>query len=182
IDLGTTNAAGFLVDLRNGQRLASLGIENPQVAWGADLISRINYAIRGEEEAEELRTAAVVAVNALTRDLCQAVGAPTNDIVDITVCGNTAMHHLLLGLPVNQLGRAPFVAAVREAVDVKARDIGLEVAAGAYSHFTPNVGGFVGSDHVMVLLATQKQWARARTSLVMDIGTNTEISLIHEGK
>jgi uncharacterized 2Fe-2S/4Fe-4S cluster protein (DUF4445 family) len=182
IDLGTTNAAGFLVDLENGQRLASLGIENPQVAWGADLISRINYAIRGEEEAEELRAAAVTAVNALARDLCRAVGASTNDIVDVTVCGNTAMHHLLLGLPVNQLGRAPFVAAVRDAVDIKARDIGLEAAAGAYAHFAPNIGGFVGSDHVMALLAMMERWAGANTSLLMDIGTNTEISLIHEGK
>ena len=47
VDLGTTNAAGFLVDLETGERLASLGVENPQVAWGADLISRINYAVHG---------------------------------------------------------------------------------------------------------------------------------------
>ena len=182
IDLGTTNVAGFLIDLQSGQRLASVGIENPQVAWGADLISRINYATRGEEQAEELRHAAVMAVNTLASDLCRAVGAGTSDIVDAAVGGNTVMHHLLLGLPVNQLGRAPFVAAVRESLDVKARDLGLNIASGAYVHFAPNIGGFVGADHVMALLATQKQWNLATTSLVMDIGTNTEISLIHEGK
>ena len=50
VDLGTTNVAGFLVDLQSGARVASLGIENPQVAWGADVISRMNHAIQGPAE------------------------------------------------------------------------------------------------------------------------------------
>lgn len=181
VDLGTTNAAGFLVDLESGARLASLGIENPQVAWGADLISRINHATRVAEGGEELRAAAVAALNALAHDLCRAVGAHIEEVVDVTVCGNTAMHHLLLGLPVSQLGRAPFVAAVRDAVDVKARELGLAVNPGACVHLAPNVGGFVGGDHVTTLLATERHWRAVPTSLVMDIGTNTEISLIHGG-
>lgn len=181
VDLGTTNAAAFLVDLDSGIRVASLGIENPQTAWGADLISRLNHAIRSPAAAEELRTAAVEAINALAHDLCRAVGAPTTDIVDVVVCGNTAMHHLLLGLPVRQLGRAPFVAAVRDAMDVKAREIGLAVAPGAYVHVAANIGGFVGGDHVTALLATEDLWGGRGTSLLMDIGTNTEISLIRGG-
>ncbi|MEZ5785743.1 MAG: ASKHA domain-containing protein [Xanthobacteraceae bacterium] len=182
IDLGTTNVAGFLVDLATGARVASLGIENPQVFWGADVISRINHAIRDHAAAEELRLAAIEAINAIAHDLCHAVKARASDIVDITVCGNTAMHHLLLGLPVRQLGRAPFVAALREAMDVKARDLDLAVAAGAYVHFAANIGGFVGGDHVTTLLATEPQWADVTVSFVLDIGTNTEISLIHRGK
>ena len=181
IDLGTTNAAGFLIDLQTGRRLASLGIENPQTAWGADLISRINHAVRDGHAAEELRRSAIAAVNALAHDLCRAVGAEPADVVDVALCANTAMHHLLLGLPVRQLGRAPFVAAVRDAVDVKARDLGLGVAPGAWVHLAPNVGGFVGGDHVTALLATEAEWSAHATALVMDIGTNTEISLIHRG-
>jgi uncharacterized 2Fe-2S/4Fe-4S cluster protein (DUF4445 family) len=182
VDLGTTNAAAFLVDLESGVRLASLGIENPQVAWGADLISRINYAIQTEQGGEELRNAAVTALNALAHDLCRAFGASTLDIVDVVICGNSAMHHLLLGLPVYQLGRAPFVAAVRAGMDLKARDLGLNVCPGAWVHVAANVGGFVGGDHVTALLATETRWRNATTSLVMDIGTNTEISLIHRGE
>ena len=182
IDLGTTNAAGFLVDLETGERIASLGVENPQVAWGADLISRLNYAVHGAAEAEELRAAAVAAINALAHDLCHAIGQTPQDIVDLTVCGNTAMHHLLLGLPVRQLGRAPFVAAVRGELDLKARELGLHMAPGAWVHVAPNVGGFVGGDHVTALLATEDDWQPCRTALVMDIGTNTEISVIHEGR
>ncbi len=181
VDLGTTNVAGFLVDLTSGTRLASLGIENPQVAWGADVISRMNHAIQGPQGAAELRQAASTAINALAHDLCFSIGASTADIADVAICGNTAMHHLLLGLPVRQLGRAPFVAAVRDAMDVKARDIDLTACAGAYVHMAPNIGGFVGSDHVTALIATQDLWQGNATTLVMDIGTNTEISLIHRG-
>jgi uncharacterized 2Fe-2S/4Fe-4S cluster protein (DUF4445 family) len=181
IDLGTSNAAAFLVDLERGTRLASLGIENPQVAWGGDVVSRLNHAIRTPEGAAELRSSGLAAVNALAHDLCQATHARLADIADVTVCGNTAMHHLFLGLPVAQLARAPFVAAVRAAMNIKARDLGIDVAPGANVHVMPNVMGFVGGDHVAALLATEERWQSAATSLLMDIGTNTEISLIHRG-
>ena len=181
-DFGTTNAAAFLIDLETGARLASLGIENPQTAWGADLISRINYAIQVQGGAAELQASGLAALNALAHDLCNAIGAVPADIVDVAICGNTAMHHLLLGLPVRQLGRAPFVAALRDAMDVKARDLGFEIAPGAYVHMAPNVGGFVGGDHITALLATRERWSAADASIVMDIGTNTEISLICGGR
>lgn len=182
VDLGTTNVAAFLIDLGSGVRLASLGIENPQVAWGADLISRINHAVKNPEAGEELKAAALSAIDALAHDLCRAVGARTSDIVDLTICGNTAMQHLLLGLPVFQLGRAPFVAALGAGVDLKAWELGLSFCPGANVHVAPNVGGFVGGDHVTALLATEAHWRAGSTSLVMDIGTNTEITLIHRGE
>ena len=180
VDLGTTNCAGFLVDLETGAQLASLGIENPQVAFGADLVSRVDFAIRSPAGARELQTAAIAAIAALARDLCEADSAAPADIVEVAVCGNTAMHHLLLGLPVSQLGRAPFVPAMCAAIDIKARDLGLGIAPGAYVHLLNNVGGYVGGDHVAVLLAAEERWTDA-TAIVMDIGTNTEISLIHRG-
>lgn len=219
VDLGTTNAAAFLIDLgegRQGRRLASLGLENPQVAWGADLISRLDHAIKEPTAAEALRQAAVNAINSLAHDLARAVGADAGDIAEVVVCGNTAMQHLLAGWPVAQLGRAPFVAAMNEPLDVPARDLGLHVARGANLHLASSVGGFVGGDHVCALLATEPLWSQTgtcraapkvpapqgprrghswplgaanevslgapSTSLVMDIGTNTEISLIHEGR
>ncbi len=182
VDLGTTNIAAFLLEVGSGTRLATLAVENPQVAWGGDVISRINAAIKDADVACELKTAVVKAINAMAHDLCAAVGVAPEVIVDVAICGNTAMHHLMLGLPVRQLGRAPFVAASRGPLDVRARDLGLTVAAGAWVHVVGGVGGFVGGDHVTALLATQPQWSDAGTSVVMDIGTNTEISVIHDGR
>jgi uncharacterized 2Fe-2S/4Fe-4S cluster protein (DUF4445 family) len=174
VDLGTTNAAGFLVDLQSGERLGTLGIENPQSSFGADVVSRVNHAIRAGGGAAELQAAAAIGIGELARDLCEAAGAAVEEIVEIAVCGNTAMHHLLAGLPVAQLGRAPFVPAVTSSLEIKSRDLGLP---GAIAYLLPNIGGFVGGDHVAVLLATQEEW-RGRTALVVDIGTNTEVSLI----
>ena len=180
VDLGTTNVAGFLLDLESGRRLASLGIENPQAGYGADLVSRIDHAVRAADGADALHRAATDAIGSLAHDLCAAAFARVQDVVELAVGGNTAMHHLLLRLPVAQLARAPFVPALAVAADVKARELGVPAAPGAYVHLLPNVGGFVGGDHVATLLATEADWA-AGTAIVMDIGTNTEISLVHAG-
>ena len=182
IDLGTTNVVGFLVDLMTGERLASLGIENPQVAWGADVVTRLSHALVGPDAQRELAAAAALAVQSLARDLAEAIGRREDDIFDVAVCGNTAMQHLLLGLPVGQLARAPFVAATSGALDIAVRDLGLALAPSARLHAAPGVGGFVGSDHVAALLATRARWDGDGATLVMDIGTNTEISLVSGGR
>jgi uncharacterized 2Fe-2S/4Fe-4S cluster protein (DUF4445 family) len=180
LDLGTTNLAGSLTDLENGERLVSLGRENPQAAYGADLVSRINHAITTPQGGSELQASVVKAINSLVTQLCAEILASPEEIADIAICGNTAMHHLLLKLPVRQLGRAPFVPYSCDAMDLKARDLGLHLMPGACVHLLPNIGGFVGGDHVATLLATEQHWSHG-TSLVVDIGTNTEISLIHNG-
>jgi uncharacterized 2Fe-2S/4Fe-4S cluster protein (DUF4445 family) len=179
VDLGTTNAAAFLLDLAQGRRLASLGLENPQTAWGADLVTRLDAAARSPATAEALRTAVVDSLNALSHDLARAVDAQSDDIADVVVCGNTAMQHLLAGWPVAQLGRAPFVAATRAAAELPARSLGLAVGRGTALYLVPAIGGFIGGDHVAALLATEAHWSQPGTTLVMDIGTNTEISLVH---
>lgn len=178
VDFGTTNVAAFLVDLDRGERVATLGVENPQVAWGADVITRINHALHGGEGAAALRTAAIEVLNALAHDLCASVGQTAADIVELAICGNTAMHHLLLGLPVRQLGRAPFVATACDGIRIRARELGLATAPGARVELAPNIGGFVGGDHVAALLATEPEWRPRQAAIVMDIGTNTEISLV----
>ena len=97
------------------------------------------------------------------------------------IVGNTAIHHLFLGLPVKQLGLAPYVPTVNESLNVKAREIGLKIAPGAYIRLLPNIAGYVGADHVAMLLATRLADTDI-TTLAIDIGTNTEICLNHKGK
>ena len=181
VDLGTTNIAALLVDLRTGRTIESNGIENPQAIYGGDVISRIGHARSSAEHLRSLRDLAVRAINDLARSLCAARSLSTDRIADIVVAGNTAMHHLLLGLPVDHLGAVPFVAAAASPLDVKARDVGIGAMPGAYVHLLPNIAGFVGGDHTAVLLAIGSDHEN-RTVVVLDIGTNTEISLIHQGK
>ena len=181
IDLGTTKVAGYLVDLSSGQTLAAKGLMNPQISYGDDIISRITRIIDSPAEGVRLRELAVEVINQLAIDLCTQIDAEVQEIVDTVVVGNTAMHHLFLHLPVKQLAYSPFVPAVREALDIKARDVGLDIAPGAYVHLLPNIAGFVGADHVAMLLATQAGQARG-VVMALDIGTNTEVSLVNNGE
>jgi uncharacterized 2Fe-2S/4Fe-4S cluster protein (DUF4445 family) len=181
VDLGTTKVAAYLIDLQTGRTLASVGMMNPQIAYGEDVVTRITRALQSPQEAARMQALALQALTQLSEDLCNRVGAHTRDIVDAVVVGNTAMHHLLLLLPVEQLAMAPYVPAVSSALDVKVRDLGLSFAPGAYVHFLPNIAGYVGADHVAMILATQL-WKVEKTVLALDIGTNTEICLAHQGQ
>ncbi len=175
VDLGTTTIAGYLVDLANGTLLSARAIMNPQHAFGEDVMSRIACVMKNGDR--EVRRAAADGINALITALC----AEPERIVELTLVGNTAMHHIFLGLPVGQLGRAPYQPRVREAIDCKSRDLGLAVAPGAYVHLPSPVGGFVGSDHVAVILAAGIHTTE-KTVLALDIGTNTEAALAHRGR
>ena len=181
IDLGTTKIAGYLVDLSDGRTLAAKGVMNPQISYGEDIISRINRVIKSPDDSVRLQQLAVEAINELGTDLCAEVSANIEEIVEAVVVGNTAMHHLFLNLPVKQLALSPFVPAVSRALEIKARDLGLGIAPGAYVHLLPNIAGFVGADHVAMLLATEASQAEGPI-LALDIGTNTEISLVNNGE
>jgi uncharacterized 2Fe-2S/4Fe-4S cluster protein (DUF4445 family) len=154
---------------------------NPQISYGEDIVSRITRVIESPEEGKRLQNLAAGVINELAADLCAQAGAKPAEITDAVVAGNTAMHHLLLGLPVAQLALSPFVPAVSRALDIKARDLGLNFAPGTYTHLPPNIAGFVGADHVTMLLATGA-WQAEGVLIAIDIGTNTEVSLVDNGK
>lgn len=181
VDIGTTKIAAYLVEMATGKTLASKGMMNPQIAYGEDVISRIVAASKTPAEAAKLQSLLVEAINQLAAELCAEIGLSTDQIVEAVVVGNTAIHHLFLGLPVIQLGLAPYIPATCATVDIKAGEVGLALAPGASLHLLPNVAGYVGADHVAMLLATRAAEAE-KTTLAIDIGTNTEICLNHKGK
>ncbi|EME69625.1 ferredoxin [Paramagnetospirillum caucaseum] len=176
VDLGTTNLAASLIDLETGAVVAQAALENPQAIYGGDVISRGGRALRDPEAAGELRRLAVTAIAALAHTV---TGGRPETVHHLAVVGNSVMQHLLLGLAVEGLVKAPYRPLLSEAHDRPAEDFGL--APGARLHVGPNIAGFVGSDHVAALLDVldsepQGCWA------LLDIGTNTEISLFRDGR
>jgi uncharacterized 2Fe-2S/4Fe-4S cluster protein (DUF4445 family) len=176
IDLGSTKIALYLVDLNTGRTLAAQGIMNPQIAYGEDVMTRITYAADHADGTERLQKGVIEAINAAIAALCGQCGGAPEQVLEITLVGNTAMHHLLLGLPTAQLARSPCVPVLSRPLALKARRIGLHAAAGAYVYLPPVVAGFVGSDHVAMVLSSRLD-QRPGTHLAIDVGTNTEISL-----
>lgn len=181
VDLGTTKVAGFLMDLESGELLAADGIMNPQIAYGEDLMSRLAHALGEEKARARLSDAAGEGIDRLLGTLVHAAGREREDVQEVVIAGNTAMHHLLLRLPIEQLARAPYVPAVRDALEVPAASLGIRAASRASAYLLPSVAGFVGGDHVAMILGAAIHEA-GDTVLGLDIGTNTEIVLARGGR
>ncbi len=181
VDLGTTKIAAYLLDLESGEVLAVRGAMNPQISYGEDVISRIAYTNDKEGGRETLQGKTVAVLNGMIAEMCGEVDVSSEQIVEAVIVGNTAMHHLLAGLPVRQLAMAPYVPAVGEALDLPAGEIALNISPGAFIHLPPNIAGFIGADHVSMVLATDL-WQAENTAVALDIGTNTEISLAVGGR
>lgn len=104
-----------------------------------------------------------------------------NDVIDMTIVGNTAMHHILLKLNPEFVGLAPFPPVIHKGLDIKARDMGLKINDSAYVHVLPNEAGFVGADNVGVLIA-EEPYKKDEVQLIIDIGTNGELVLGNKEK
>ena len=181
VDLGTSNIGIFLVNLHNGTTIAATGIENPQVKFGSDVIARVGAAVKSPDSADEMHRLVVTAINRAAGNLCKNHHLDAEQIADVVVAGNTVMHHLFARLPLRGLGLAPFIPVIAAGMDFKAGDLGLHAARGAYVHLLPNIAGFIGGDHSAMLLGICAD-TEQRTVVALDIGTNSEISLIHQGK
>ena len=181
VDLGTTNIATYLYNLNDGTLLGVFGAANPLASYGADILSRLIYAGRSPENGARLQQTLVKALNLLIEHAAKTAGLAPHDLEELVVVGNSGMHHLFLNLPPGQLIHAPYVPATRQAISIKARELGISASAGAYVYMPPLVGGFVGSDLLAVALATRID-RKPGVRLALDIGTNTELLLSVEGR
>ena len=180
-DLGSTTIVGYIMDLRTGEDLSVASVMNPQMVYGDDLVSRISFATTQENGASILQSVVVDAMNRIAEEAAQTAGIEKAEIYKATVVGNTCMTHLLLGIDVASLGQSPYVPSLCADISLRARELGLEISPEAPVMVLPNVAGFVGSDLVGVLLASK--WEDdGRTRLAVDIGTNGEMALLHDGK
>jgi uncharacterized 2Fe-2S/4Fe-4S cluster protein (DUF4445 family) len=179
LDLGTTSLAAYLCDLRTGEVLTTETTMNPQIAYGEDLMSRVSYGMLNTDGVSKLHRAVFKAVNQVAADAVKARNLHTDDIVDMVIVGNPIMEHLLLGIDPIELGGAPFALTVRQSLDLKARDIGIKLHAGAYVHILPAQAGHVGADCTAVALAEAPHKSTELT-LIVDVGTNAEILLGNE--
>ena len=173
-DLGTTSIVCYLLDGITGVQIASSGMQNPQSAYGADVITRGNYVLTsGEPNA--LRDCVIMALNTLIERATQAAGRSPEQVTLVSIVGNTVMHHILLGLPLSQLVRAPYTPSSCESHIWAAADLHLRIHPHAVMLVGPVIGGFVGADTVACLTVTAFDEIKVPT-LLLDIGTNGELA------
>jgi uncharacterized 2Fe-2S/4Fe-4S cluster protein (DUF4445 family) len=177
VDIGSTTVAGYLCNLLTGQIAATESMMNPQVRYGEDLMSRISYGMMDSQGVNRLHRAILTSLNELAEKASEQAGITATEITDLVLVGNTVMHALFLGIDPLELGGSPFALTTEDAIDLKAREMGLKVVhPAAMVHVLPSIAGHVGADNVGVLLAELPALDEQNT-LIVDVGTNAEILL-----
>ncbi|NJC96050.1 MAG: ferredoxin [Anaerolineales bacterium] len=199
VDIGSTTVALYLCNLRTGELLAAESEMNPQIVYGEDVMSRIQYTIEHPDGLEKLHKAIIATLNKLLKQAVKSanekikedsgldtsgesarstrpVGITLDDILEMVLVGNSTMHHILLNLHPNYLGLAPFVPAIHESVDVKARELGLQINPSGNIHVLPTIASFVGADTSGMILAEEPH-KQDENWLLIDVGTNAELVL-----
>ena len=208
IDIGTTTVAAYFCNLATMEVVDTVSMMNPQCKYGEDVMSRITYHVMHQDGLQKMSDDIIQGINSLVMQACEATHPPKrnrkdrgsdktvtaekeednhylclnpSDIIDMTMVGNTAMHHILLKLNPEHVGLAPFPPVAHKGLDLKARDLGIEINESAYVHVLPIEAGFVGADNVGVLIA-EEPYKKEEIQLVIDIGTNGELVLGNKDK
>lgn len=201
IDVGTTTIAGYLCDLSTGEIITTASLMNPQCKYGEDVMSRITYHMINPGGLQRMGGDVIQGINQLVAQAVEATHPPRKkgsgstdpaadsrylclapeDIEDITLGCNTAMHHILLGLDPEFMGLSPFPPVIQKSLDIRARDLGIRVLPSARVFVLPNEAGFVGADNVGVLIA-EEPYNSSEMQLIIDIGTNGELVLGNRDK
>ncbi|UCG06381.1 MAG: DUF4445 domain-containing protein [Desulfobacterales bacterium] len=211
IDIGTTTVAAYFCDLTTMEVIDTVSMMNPQCKYGEDVMSRITYHMMNEGGLEKMNNDIIEALNSLIDQAIQGTYPPKKkvkkkkgeegpekwvevpeedkiyrrlareDIEDITIGGNTAMHHILLQLDPEHVGLAPFPPVIHHSLDIRARDLGIHINPSSYVFVLPNEAGFVGADNVGVLIA-EEPYNSDEIQLIIDIGTNGELVLGNKEK
>ena len=171
-DIGTTTIVGYLLDGRTGAEKGIASMMNPQHQFGADVISRSNYVL--EHGGREMQEVVQKALNQLIGQACAEAGVRREDILQVSIVGNTCMHHLFLGISPDSLVHAPYLPAVKDGMILDAAENGIRIADGGKLVMLPNIAGFVGADTVGCMLSVAFDQLKPMT-LMIDIGTNGEL-------
>ena len=211
IDIGTTTVAAYFCNLSTMEVLDTVSMMNPQCKYGEDVMSRITYHMMNEGGLQTMSDDIIEALNTLIEQAVAGTHPPRKkvkkkkgeegpdefievpeegktylrlskeDIEDVTIGCNTAMHHILLQLDPEHVGMAPFPPVIHHSLDIRARDLGININPSSHVFVLPNEAGFVGADNVGVLIA-EEPYNKEEIELIIDIGTNGELVLGNKDK
>jgi uncharacterized 2Fe-2S/4Fe-4S cluster protein (DUF4445 family) len=175
VDVGTTTVCAQLVDLNTGNVLADKTVYNGQIAYGADVITRIVYAQK-PGGAKKLQSVVVSSINYVIDELMEETASSKKDISAVAVAGNTTMTHLLLNMETRYIREAPYVPAASCMLLENAVNVGIDLPDCSQLYVFPSVASYVGGDIVSGILGSGV-FQKEELTLYMDIGTNGEIVL-----
>lgn len=180
VDIGTTNITLQLTSLEDGSCRGEIKLRNPQREFGEEVISRIDFA-RRRDNANVMMSLVRKTVNDGITRIIDVANCDRETVNSVVIVGNTVMHHLFFGLSTSTLLKPPYLAEHKGAILMKAAELGINLHGNAVCYSPPVIESFVGPDAVAMMLASG--FFDSESKLVsMDIGTNTEIAAVNEGK
>lgn len=176
VDLGTTTLVVEIIDLNTGEIIDTATENNSQMKYGMDIVSRISFAYQTPDNLQKLQAAILKTLSHMIKPILERNHVLQDHVYEIVFAGNTAMNHLLLGLPVDTLAVFPFHAIFHRLPEFTANELGLRLNPNAKAYVVPNIKSFVGGDISAGLQATDLA-NRKGNHLFIDLGTNGEIVL-----
>ncbi len=176
LDLGTTTVVGLLIDLNSGKTKDTIIKINSQISYGTDVIGRLNYLINNESGLEELHIKVINTVNEIINELLIRNSIEKNSVYEICAAGNTVMSHLFVGVSPRGLATAPYMPTFIDPINIRAKEIGIDINPNANIYLFPQIGGFIGGDTVGLVLTSSIDLSE-EIVLGVDLGTNGEIVL-----
>ena len=178
VDIGTTTVVLYLYNLTTGKCTDITSALNDQRSFGADVISRIDYAISNEETGlSTLQSRVSGQISRMAAELLERNNIDSAYLYDMTVAGNTTMMHLLCGVSPKGIASSPFIPAFTSRLEVCGRDIGINLNSHLCVTILPCISGYIGADTVAAMVACSAD--APSKALIVDIGTNGEIALVN---
>ena len=177
LDLGTTHLEASLVDLVSGRILARAAVENGQLEFGADILTRIHFAATkaGPGTGLDLLHERVLdSIRQLAAELAGRVGLNTADIMALCVSGNTSMVHFFLKQNPFHLCREPYIPIVNSPDPFAAGELELGLHPAAIVWIMPSIGSYFGGDLISGIVASGLD-QQEETCMLIDVGTNAEV-------
>ncbi len=175
VDLGTTSIVVRVMDLAGRRAVCEKSVQNPQIAYGEDILSRILFARRADG-LETLRSLAVNACRDAISGALEEQGFSFRNVYALACAGNTTMTHLFLGLDPSNICREPYIPAANTFPVDRAEAFGLDFLPNSLAYIFPNVGSYVGGDIVSGIVAAGLNRS-AGPGMLVDVGTNAEVVL-----
>lgn len=164
VDIGTTTIAMQLYE-KNGTETDYFAAVNPQTAYGADVLSRIQAA---GNRADAMRMKQMVEM-VLRRGLTGfRKYLKQGERFRMVLAANTTMVYLLQGWNPEELGHAPFHVSHMEPVETQ--------IAGVPCYIFQPLSAFVGGD-ILAGMQAIHMMEREGITLFIDLGTNGEMAL-----
>jgi uncharacterized 2Fe-2S/4Fe-4S cluster protein (DUF4445 family) len=175
VDLGTSRIVLRLLQLETGRVAAETAFDNPQIAVGPDILTRILHAEKPGGR-QLLQQQVIDGINDHIDSLCRSAGSRPDALHLLAVAGNTAMTHLFLGLDPGRMIREPYIPVINRPGVLRAADLHLHTAPHARLFVFPNIGSYFGGDLLAGILYSDMHRSE-NTAILVDVGTNAEVVL-----